>query len=182
MSISPQTSSTMSHHLRQTSVWGQLTFCKHKHNYFHCCAEIYCWYKAFLVSTCLMVRTILDNKIFHPVLCICTEPKIREHLYFSRNLVLNFRRNGSRFLEQRSRFGHNATLVSKSPVTPHSGQSNGTYFEFVYEKDDGCLKGGCFKILKNSNFTNLLIARNNIYLKGFRDTSKMGCYNSVMLF
>ena len=41
---------------------------------------------------------------------IYAESKIRECLYFSRNLVLHFRRNGSRFREQR--------YTVSSPVCP----------------------------------------------------------------
>ena len=46
---------------------------------------------------------------------------------------------------------YNATQVAKSPLTPPLGQNNGTFVDFVYEKGDGCLKGGRFDI-ESSNF------------------------------
>ena len=41
-----------------------------------------------------------------------------------------------------------AITPPKSSITPPLGQNNGTFADFVYEKGDGCLKGGRFDIEK----------------------------------
>ena len=49
-------------------------------------------------STTEPLRSLL---IYSKIEQIYAEPKIREYLYLSRNLVLHFRMNGGRFREQR---------------------------------------------------------------------------------
>ena len=46
--------------------------------------------------------------------------------------------------------------MAKLPVTPPSGQNNGTFVDFVYEKGDGCRKREFFLTSKQQQFQKLV--------------------------
>ena len=99
---------------------------------------------------CLMIRNVI----------ILEEPKIREPLYFSWNLVLHFRRNGNRFREQ--------SYAISSSVCPTCVVQGLLRVEVTPDIEVGMF-GHALRNFAVSVIECLLIIRNiNIYVSGVR--------------